>query len=393
MNLVVISHKLCWRSDSSPTGFATDGGFPFQMKAISHLFDSTTLLLPCAPTRNQVGEIALEGNHLQVKPLPPIHGVDLSRKLRMIPWILRNIGLIWNTVRKADAVHSPIPSDIGTIAMLIAFLMQKPLFVRHCGNWNIPKTTAERFWRWFMERYAGGRNVMFATGGDTNPPSKANPDIEWIFSTTLDQQEIETHSFRTRISPQLPPRLIIVCRQDVEKGTGHILRAMPLLVEKYPGISLDVVGDGIGLNSFKVVASSLNLENQVVFHGRVNHAQVMELLSKADIFVYPTSASEGFPKVVLEAMACGLPIVTTPVSVLPNLLKQGGGVILEKVDPSCVAEHVDLMLSDPERYARLSIQASNTAKEYTLEAWTNTLQVKLNSAWGKLRADPPSNSP
>lgn len=392
MNLLVASHKVCWRSDFSPTGFATDGGFPFQMKAISQLFDSTTLLLPCASIRNQLGEIALEGNHLQIKPLPPVRGVDLSRKLRMIPWTLGNIRTIWCAVRKADAVHTPIPSDIGTICMLIASLMQKPLFVRHCGNWNVQNTFAERFWRWFMECYAGGQNVMFATGGDTTPPSKTNPNIEWIFSTTLDQQEIETYSFRRRISPQLPPRLIIVCRQDMEKGTGHVLRAMPYLVEKYPGVCLDVVGDGIGLNSFKMLASSLGLGNHVIFHGRVNHAQVMKLLSNADIFVYPTSASEGFPKVVLEAMACGLPIVTTPVSVLPNLLKQGGGVLLEKVEPSCVAHHVDLILSDPEGYSKLSTQASTIAKEYTLEAWTNTLQVKLNAEWGILRAENLSKS-
>src|SRR5205823_17011 len=55
--LVVISHKECWPSSQSPTGYATDGGFPFQMQALSELFASTTLLIPSGDVRDQVGEI------------------------------------------------------------------------------------------------------------------------------------------------------------------------------------------------------------------------------------------------------------------------------------------------------------------------------------------------
>ena len=50
--------------------------------------------------------------------------------------------------------------------MLFAFVLRKPLFVRHCGNWFVQTTAAEHFWKWFMVRFAGGRNVMIATGGD-----------------------------------------------------------------------------------------------------------------------------------------------------------------------------------------------------------------------------------
>jgi len=95
-------------------------------------------------------------------------------------------------ILRADAVHSPIPGDIGTIGFLLAFALRKPLFIRHCGNWLKPSTTAERFWKWFMEKFAGGRQVMLATGGSPGPPSRVNSAIHWIFSTTLSDVELRS---------------------------------------------------------------------------------------------------------------------------------------------------------------------------------------------------------
>src|SRR5258707_15657806 len=105
------------------------------MKALSELFETTTLLVPCAATGNRSGEIPLVGRGLSVRPLAVPAGKDLRRKLAMLPWLARSAGALWTEIRRADAVHTPIPGDVGTIGMLLAFCLRKPLFVRHCGNW------------------------------------------------------------------------------------------------------------------------------------------------------------------------------------------------------------------------------------------------------------------
>src|SRR5262247_2346273 len=122
MKLLVVSYKTAWPSDRSPTGYATDGGFPFQMKALSELFDSTTLLIPCAEKGEVNGESNLSGYNLSILPLSPPVGKDLLRKILFPVWLLRNFFILLREVVRTDAVHTPIPGDIGTIGMLLAYL-------------------------------------------------------------------------------------------------------------------------------------------------------------------------------------------------------------------------------------------------------------------------------
>jgi len=354
------------------------------MRALSELFDSTILVVPCSEPVSRAGEIPLEGHELSVAPLSLPTGRGLARKLGLGFWLLRNSPTILRELIKADAVHAAIPGDIGTIGMLLAFLLRKRLFVRHCGNWLKPVTRAEHFWKWFMEMFAGGRQVMLATGGSSEPPSRRNTTLHWIFSTSLSEDELRAcHGVREAESLS-NPKLIIVCRQDREKGTGVVIESLPVILNTYPEAKLDIVGDGDALDEFRSIAKSVGVSERIIFHGKLDHAGVVNLLKKADLFCYPTRASEGFPKVVLEALACGLPVVSTRVSVLPELIGAGGGVLLDEATPVTVANAVLGILGNSERYRKMSVLASETASHYSLERWRDTIAERLRSAWGEL---------
>jgi len=299
---------------------------------------------------------------------------------------MRNTPVLIREEHRADVVHAPIPGDIGTIGMLLALLWRKPLFVRYCGNWFVQKTTAEYFWRWFMLRFAAGRNVMLATGGAAEPPSRHNPNVRWIFSTSLPEQELTACSRHRDPPASATARLIIVCRQERGKGIETVIESLPLVLQSFPGATLDVVGDGAELSNFKQLAVTRKVGSQVTFHGKVDHAKVLGLLQQADLFCYPT-ASEGFPKAVLEALACGLPVVTTRVSVLPKLIGTGSGLLLEEVSPEALAQAVVDCLSDAERYRSMSARALETASQYSLERWRDTIGDLLRAACGSLRSD------
>jgi glycosyltransferase involved in cell wall biosynthesis len=160
---------------------------------------------------------------------------------------------------------------------------------------------------------------------------------------------------------------------------------MPAIIKEFPNASLDVVGDGDSLKDFRDLAQCLGLSDRIVFHGKVDHTTVVELLKQADLFSYPTRASEGFPKVVLEALACGLPVVTTRVSVLPELIGKGGGVLLDEATPAAMAEAVADVFSNRDRYYTISALAIETAQQYSLECWRDTIAEHLRSAWGGLK--------
>jgi glycosyltransferase involved in cell wall biosynthesis len=330
------------------------------------------------------GEIHLSGENLSIVPLTYPPGKAVARKLLFGFWTIYSFPVILKTALKADAIHAPIPGDIGTIGMIIAILLKKPLFVRYCGNWFNQRTLAEKFWKWFMVRFAGGKNIMLATGGSVEPPSMKNTAIQWIFATSLTEKELSELAKRDFPDKFKPNRLIIVCRQEKEKGTSVVIQSLPYLLSIHPEIKLDVVGDGSALNDFKKLSANLNLSDHVIFHGKVGHDRVLQLLRKAHIFCYPSS-SEGFPKVVLEAMACGLPVITTKISVLPKLVGTRCGILIDDPIPEKLAQAVEHCLSDVSRYKTLSINAIETSRKYSLEAWRDTLGQKLQNSWGLLR--------
>ena len=350
------------------------------MRAISELFSETRIVVPCRSTGDASGVSPLIGNNVEVVPLTVPQGDGFYRKIRIPIWMLRNIRKLVAEVRQADAVHTPIPGDIGTIGMVLALLFRKPLFVRHCGNWMVQRTAAERFWKWAMERYAGGRNVMLATGGGTGLPSEINKNIKWIFSTSLDSIQIAGNMPRV-LSGDGSLRLIIACRQEEKKGTDIVIESLPLILKNFPKVTLDVVGGGSLLADLKDKAKSLGLEKMVTFHGKVPQSRVPELLQRADIFCYPTSASEGFPKVVIEALAGGLPVIATNVSVLPHLIGSDCGIILDNASSKNLSEAVILIGSDEPTYRQMSARAIETASAYTLENWGHFIGEELRRAW------------
>jgi glycosyltransferase involved in cell wall biosynthesis len=381
MKLVVFSHKVCWKSVNSPTGYATDGGFSLHMDYLSNLFTEVSIMVPISESR-PIGEISFNSTKIKIVPIYTNFGTGLYRKLMVLTWGLLNYSKLKKMILKHDAVHVPIPSDIGTIGMLLAFQLNRPLYVRHCGNWLKQETFMERIWLKFMERYAGGKNVFLATGGDLNSPSKKNENIKWIFSSSITNNEIVLKP--KSINNRNTVKLIIACRQTFKKGTGFVIDALKL--NKRYKIELHVLGDGEDLDLFKnqveIFLPEQSAWNSVFFHGKKNHVQVMSMLKEMDLFVFPTIASEGFPKAVLEAIAVGLPVITTGVSVLPKLIGESkSGVILEDVSPEIILNAIYYYIENPDIYAFTSENAIKEAQKYTLDSWVNEIGENLKRNW------------
>lgn len=221
---------------------------------------------------------------------------------------------------------------------------------------------------------------MLATGGDENAPSSRNANIKWIFSTSLTQKEINYAAVRDYPADG-KLKLITACRLEKRKGVEIVIESLPLILQKFPGATLDIIGGGALLDDLKSLAKTLKIEDKIVFHGKIEHKQVLIRMKQAHVFCYPTSASEGFPKVVLEALACGLPVITTKVSVLPQLLSGGAGVLLDQATGAALAKGVSTVCFNADAYKKMSACALGAAREYSLENWRDFIGEKLRQAW------------
>lgn len=378
MKLLVFSHKECWKSNSSPTGWATDGGFAMHMDYLSKLFSDTKIIVPQID-QIEKGEVFFTNSSIEILSVKLWLKKGFLNKLFMPFWFLFYLPKFINEIIKCDAIHAPIPSNIGTIGFLLAHVFNKPLYIRHCGNWFVQRTKAEQFWHWYMEKFAGDKKVFLTTGGSTEDPSKKNASIKWIFSSSLSIDEIE--NAKVNRDWNMPNKICIVCRQEKGKGTEIVLEAINKLKENGQLFYFDIVGDGRYLDELKNIVKKYKLENQVNFHGKLNHQEVLSVLSQNHFFIYPT-ASEGFPKVVLEAMSQGLIVVTTPVSVLGKLIRESkSGVLLDERNSNEIIKHLQPLLSDFNLLTKMSSNAVEYSKNYTLEEWANQIGSHLEKAW------------
>lgn len=386
MRLTVFSHKKIWTSKNTPLGYATDGGFAFHMKALSSIFNETILVLPLINNSSTNGEIEFDGKNIKISIVENIKGSEFVRKIRFPFWLFANMSTLMKSIYSSDAIHVPIPSDLGLIPMLIADFLKKPLYVRHCGNWLKPSTSTEKFLKWYMQRRAGHEKLMLATGGSSNPPSAKNQNIKWIFSSSLWEEELEglrkkrQNKFNSEHKEKF--KIVIAARQNSNKGTEEVIRSLPLLGEYKKNVTFTVIGDGNRLEFLKNLTIDLDCTNEVIFTGKLTHDELLNELLAADIFCYPTSASEGFPKVVLEAMASGLPVLATPVSVIPILLNKGCGIILDSKEPEYIANKILECMRSPDLLTQMGLRAQEVASEFTLEKWRNTIRENMEISWG-----------
>jgi len=166
------------------------------------------------------------------------------------------------------------------------------------------------------------------------------------------------------------------------KGIDYLIGAMNSIKEKVPEAVLLLVGDGEQKKELEEMVKHLNLEENIIFSGKVLNKYIPEYMSASDIFVLP-SLSEGFPMVILEAMASGLPIVATKVGGIPEVVKDGeNGLLVEPKNSKQIAEKVLLLLENNELREKISNNNIEKAKEYS---WRNTID-KIEKIYSEVMA-------
>lgn len=383
MRVLIVSTKRCWKVGCDPERFGVTGGFAQQVESLAVVFGRLNAILMLARGPAVQGFSVVPNDLVGVSTLPEPLGAGWIRKVALVPWMALNGGPLWREIKIADAIHVPVPGDIGVLAIIAALTRRKPLFVRHCGTWGDRSTLANRFLAWLLPRIAGGRVVVMATGGGPEPPEPCNSAIQWIFATSLSEAEIEGIVPASAWLTGEPLRLVTVGRLTVQKNARACVEALPAIRQEVPESTLRVVGDGPFWADLEAVARRCGVADAVTFTGNLNHEAVIETLCRSHLFLFPTRVAEGFPKAVLEAMACGLPVVASPVSVLPHLLADGCGELLAGTSAEDVAEAVIQLAGDPGRMSAMGRAARGRARGYTLERWRDLIGERLEAAWGR----------
>jgi glycosyltransferase involved in cell wall biosynthesis len=154
-------------------------------------------------------------------------------------------------------------------------------------------------------------------------------------------------------------RLLFVGTLDPShvKGLPTLLQALARLGERRQGWHLDVIGGGPERGAQEASAAALGLGGPVTFHGPQAKAAVAEAMRAADLFVLP-SRYDNLPCAVVEALASGLPVVSTSVGGIPELVDERSGRLVPPEDPAALADALDDALGNLEIFDRRAIAAA-----------------------------------
>ena len=152
------------------------------------------------------------------------------------------------------------------------------------------------------------------------------------------------------------PHIVFSGRFDKKKNLPLVIQAMPLVLEKYPDLILDIAGSGTA-NEVKMLhrlVTSLKLGSNIQFHGWVDGPKMQEIFSSARLLVLP-SENENFAIVVAEALSAGVPCVISKfVGTADIVAKHQAGEVIEELTPTSVADGILKVLQGDENQYRNS---------------------------------------
>ncbi len=177
-------------------------------------------------------------------------------------------------------------------------------------------------------------------------------------------------------TPNAAPRLLFIGKMGFLKGEGDLLRALQIVKAEH-GLSfrLDLLGQLS--NEINALCRETGLEAELDHLGPVALAERIGYFQRADIFVLPTYA-EGMPIAVIEAMAAGLPCVTTTVGGIPELIREGDeGFLVEPGDIHALAARLAQLLRSAELRQAMGGRALQRARRYDLKHVLTRLAAEL----------------
>jgi GalNAc-alpha-(1->4)-GalNAc-alpha-(1->3)-diNAcBac-PP-undecaprenol alpha-1,4-N-acetyl-D-galactosaminyltransferase len=160
--------------------------------------------------------------------------------------------------------------------------------------------------------------------------------------------------------------LISIGRLESQKGFELLIKAFAKLKLNYSEWSLTILGDGSLRSELESLVKQLELTNQVHFLGRVKNPY--DFLKQADIFVM-SSRFEGFPNALCEAMASGLPVISTDCPSGPREIIRNGvdGILVANEDITALSKAIEHLMSNEDERKRLAAKAPEITQRFSLE--------------------------
>jgi glycosyltransferase involved in cell wall biosynthesis len=389
VTLGIVYHMPFWRAPDG-TLRELEGSFARYVDSLAPYFDEVSLCVPVLPRPSGEGT-AIRAPNVTLAPLPAFDGpVQFYPRLAtVLPRLLR-----WG--RRIDLLHCRVPSPAAVFAFAAARLLRRPAFVLVVGDLravlpSMPYRGIKRgLWRAYTEfeernlQWMANHALTFANGRAlAQKHSRAGRPVIETTTTTIGDRDIAN---RRDTCARAPVRALTVSRIDPRKGLRVLPQVVRLLVDAGIDVTLDIVGPAVGRPGEDERAAIVDdatvrgVGDRVSLAGAVPLDRLLPMYAGYDLFVLPTLPGEGIPRVLLEAMSAGLPVVTTRVAGIPSLVThEANGLLVERPDAALVAAAMARVVRDRALRQGLIARGYDTARTFTLETQAARMMADVSS--------------
>jgi len=310
-------------------------------------------------------------SNIEFVPLQPVGGKGLVAKLK----IIRNIPIIIHTVRKTlrkvDVFQMRTPTGIGVFLIpYLTLFSSKKGWYKYAGNWNQDNPPlGYALQRWMLKN----QNRKVTINGRWPKQPKQCLTFENPCLTEIEREEglqiAKTKSF----SP--PFTFCFVGRLEDAKGVQRIIDAFGLLHNLENIATIHFIGNGEKMDHYKKQCTALGIP--AVFHGFLERKQVFEIYKKAHFILLP-SDSEGFPKVIAEAMNFGCIPIVSDISSIGQYINTNTGFLLNPINSEKIEELVRKATSkSTEELTNMAFNSYLVVSKFTFENYRQKIQEEI----------------
>ena len=344
-----------------------------ELHFLSGSFDSITLILSDYSRDKLDISLNLIDKKIKVIALPKIGGNSLILKIKTV-FILQiyNFHIIRNLFIN-DYVHLRGPNSVTLISLFILpFFQFKSIWFKYATNWNNTQSSINyKFQKWFLSKVLVRIKVTI-NGFWINLPKHIIP-FENPCLTEL--QIIEGNQIVKTKQFGAPYQVVFVGRIDSAKGIDIIIE----FIQKIDNSDIEffhVIGEGELKDEFEKVLNATKIPNN--FYGNLPQTELFEILKIAHCIFLP-SKSEGFPKVLAEAMNFGcIPIASTVGSITHYIKDSESGIILNEITHKCLQDSWNYFLDLKSKEKQGISQSGNKVSlKFTFENYLNNLKISI----------------
>jgi L-malate glycosyltransferase len=332
-----------------------------------------------------------------VGPLPPPAG-GMANQTRQLAELLRAAQAEVALVQ----TNAPYPAWVAALPGVRAVWRLLPYVLalwRAAGRTDVFHVMANSGWSWHLfaapaiwvaksrgvpvvVNYRGGEAAEFLTKAQTVVAWSMRRVTALVVPSQFLQEVFDRHDMPShvvpniidlsRFSPSAAPRssdqgphLVVARNLEAIYDNATALRAFALVRATHPQATLTVAGSGPLAADLKLLANELGVASAVTFAGRLDRDAMANLYRQADVCLNP-SLADNMPNSVLEALACGVPVVSTKVGGVPFIVQDGvTALLVPPQDPNAMAQAVQRVLTEPQFRANLINAGLLEVQRYT----------------------------